>query len=144
LFIARRRDRPSESQVSPRAEWYDRNPSLQTSGWGMDASPHTLTDRFAYTVPTGKKAIVSLLSATIQRRTAATTLGLAQARITMRGTTAISALLQNNTVGEGRLIGVGTSALLSAGDQVVGSTSDDSTGGTVAYLLVAHLTAFDA
>jgi len=144
-FIARRRDRPSESQVSPRAEWFDRNPALQISGWGSDSvSPHGLTQRFSYTVPSGKKALITLMNVSIMRVLAGTTADIAQINIQLQAQVIILLEIKSNTIGDGRYVGVGTLSLLNAGQTLTGYTFDSSTGGTIAYWMELSLTTFDA
>jgi hypothetical protein len=114
-----------------------------------DASPHSPTVRITYTVPAGKKAMVELLSCRVNRVTAATTLGSAQAwwALTPSGGTEkylLMASLRTNNVGDNREHGIGATLIMLAGDALKGYTCDTSTGGTCDYFLSLKITEFDA
>jgi len=53
-------------------------------------------------------------------------------------------ILLTNNVGDHKEIGIGATFMMFAGDKILNITSDNSTGGTVAYLLAHKVTEFDA
>lgn len=145
MFIARRRDRPSEAQVSPRAEWYDRNPSDQSVGYlAVAVAPHTTTTRATYTVPTGRKAFITALHAEVYRRDAPTTAGKVYAQVFWSGVVMLKASHLNATVGSVERSSVGVDNALMAGDTVFIETCDLSTGGTMDYQVGVAIVEFDA
>jgi hypothetical protein len=136
--------------IISRPAWYDRNPSSQWLGFfNNNTPPHSDTQRWTYTVPSGKKAMLEYASAYVRRSAAATTVGRVQAsiRVTPSGggvhTITIAQILTNN-VGDSDRMDLGQGFLLFAGDKIEGYTEDTSTGGTVNILLRAKLTEFDA
>jgi len=148
-FPARRRDRPSESQASPRAEWYDRNPITKTIGYyATNVAPHSATVRATYTVPTGKKAFLDLISLVLERVTVATTVGLCTIVVRYNEGTGnwliLNARFQDNAVRASKWNNQGESGVLQASDCVDIFTSDNSTGGEMLYSACVKITEFDA
>jgi len=134
-----------------RPEWYDRNPTSKADGHATTAAPHTITERVAYTVPSGKKAIVEMVYLRIKRVTAATTAGTATSllRVTPSGGSAMSIMIaeltsSQNSVGDKETLQVSPLMTLFTGDKVSGDSLDTSTGGTVEYQARWKLTEFDA
>lgn len=129
--------------------WYDRNAeeifkSYEASG----VAPHTQATRWTYTVPDQKKACVELMLVSVDRETATTVLGTAQASIyyqTKDGVTGNLTLVSiiSDTVGEKERQVLGLSVMLLEGDTIQGLTVDNSTGGTVGYIVNAKITEFD-
>jgi len=145
LFLARRRDRPNESQVSPRALYYDRNPIARMIYYRANGvAPHAATQRASYTVPTGKKALVVGASAMMMRATAATSLG----RVHSFGGTASSIAFdcyhKNNTVDSMVTVQNPIQYPFFEGVQLSLATEDLSTGGTMDYDISTTFTEFDA
>jgi len=133
-----------------RPEYYDRNPiSRVLSGYYAAQSPHAFTERWSYTVPAGRKALVSELQLYFYRRTAATTVGLVYAYIQVNfvsGGGWVAVLVQEmvtNNVGDKDHAEVGLLLFLSAGDVIRGADADGSTGGTVSFGESATLTEYD-
>lgn len=147
-FPARRRDRPSESQASPRAEWYDRNAAPQPKTYAANnVAPHVATQRWSYTVPSGKKAWLESLFLFVIRQTAATAAGRSGCAITVTQDALMVNLLNNeftdNTVNHLKDMFATNFGILVAGNVVTGWTFDESTGGTMGYTIAAKLTQFD-
>lgn len=129
----------------PRLEWYDRNPQLRRNRYcGSSVAPHSVTERWAYTVPTGKKALIMHLFVSLVRVTAPTT-AMGSAAYTLIGDEHHAYLmLYGNTVNDGRTGMIGTSELLAAGETINAKTFDSNTGGTISYAIVCDLNEFDA
>jgi len=144
-FPARRRDRPNESQVSPRAEWYDRNPSKENIGYqGWHIAPHSETIRSQYTVPTGKKAFIGGAYASVLRYTVATLVGTAVIYLGIGAEPLVVVEHLNNTVGI-REWGLGLpSSVMLEGDNASIKTADPSNGGLMDYQAGIAIMEFDA
>jgi len=143
VFVARRRDRPSEAQVSPRAMWYDRNSTFIRKTWNGLVGPHAAVTRWTYTVPTGKKTFIGLMSLTMLRETAATTAGEALCYIRIQTQIVLCIGLFNAAVDTNRTVAASGEALLNASETIDGQTYDSSTGGTISYTSALLLTEFD-
>lgn len=133
-----------------RPAWYDRNPTQITLWYTVNIqSPHSQTQRWTYTVPSGKKAMLEALDGLICIQSAATTPGRRKIMVQLTKAGGGSAQIFNlqiitNNVGDIQTKALGTSILLLSGDTLSGFTADESTGGTVDYRLMAKLTEFDA
>lgn len=133
-----------------RPAWHDRNPIHRLNAYDASSvAPHTANNRWAYTVPTGKKAFVEYMCVTVRRDGAPTTAGLVMAYISVQPsggseTTIAYAIHLNATVGTFDKTLVGASIMLFPGDVLRGYTIDLSTGGTMALNVSAKLTEFDA
>lgn len=103
--------------------------------YAVDVSPHALTTRWTYTVPTGRAALVYAAEVLAMRYTAAITVQLIEATISVIFTTAIGVFLLSNTVGDSRHAVVSQLTPLRPGDYLTGATRDSSTGGTGAYII---------
>jgi len=128
----------------PRLEWYDRNPQATQQGYYGVIAPHADTVRATYTVPTGKKAMVTGVHGHIRRVTAATTVGLVT--INFRRQATIYQVLQHvdNNVNSMKDVSMLQTTALSAGETLSESTEDLSTGGTMELRIGRHITEFDA
>jgi len=145
VFVARRRDRPSELQVSPRAEWYDRNPNMTYQYYhGTGVAPHSVVARWSYTVPTGKKAFIESLLIMIQRTAVATSAGRFRGDIAATYPAFMKVYNYGNVVGSGESRNQGYTGCLPSGFAVSAITEDLSTGGTVDYWLDMVFCEFDA
>jgi hypothetical protein len=112
-------------------------------------APHTVTARWNYTVPSGKKAMIEFLHVRILRSTAASTAGKVTAAISITPSGASSndvmvANILTNNVGDKDALVSGATLTLLAGDKIAANTSDASTGGTIDYVLACKATEFDA
>jgi hypothetical protein len=136
--------------IISRPAWHDRNPSQQLLWYTVNgAAPHSAIDRWTYTVPTGKKAMLEALDGLICILTAATTAGRRKIYVRLTKSGGGSADIMNlqistNGVGDVQTKTLGTSLLMLQGDTITGFTADESVGGTVDYRLMAKLTEFDA
>jgi len=133
-----------------RPEWYDRNPITKIFNYnGANVAPHAITQRFTYTVPAGKKAIIEAALVYFYKRTVQTTLGLVGAYIDVNlggagAQVLLSQEMYTNNVGDKDHTELGTTMLLSAGDIIRGFTFDLGTGGGVTYILAVMVTEYDA
>jgi hypothetical protein len=133
-----------------RPAWYDRNPSSKAQYFETGGiSPHALTERWSYTVPAGKKAMVELLQVKVERRTAATTPGQAQAYVFITpygGSTRymLNAVIWTNGAGDKDVQTITGTLALYQGDVISGQTQDTSNGGTCYYFLSYKISEFDA
>ena len=129
----------------PRLEWYDRNPQPKEGGYaGSAVAPHTLTQRFTYTVPTGKKFFLENAYAYLMRYAAADAAERVMASISARGQSLAFTQIMTNAVGDKDSMNVGRSVIMQAADVLLGNTSDASTAGSVDYSLNYHGIEFDA
>jgi len=133
-----------------RPDWFDRNPTAQSGGYvASSVAPHALTQRWTYTVATGKKAILQTAICIVQRDSVASVLGAQSSymRYIPSGGSAVRPLYAyntSNTLSAAQSNNIGATMALLAGDQIDGSTLDDSTGGTGFYLTSFQGIQFDA
>lgn len=133
-----------------RPNYYDRNAtSKQSSYVGGPLAPHSVTTRWTYTVPAGKKAYVESCYVDIIRGSAATSGPSCKAfiRVTTSDST-IGTLCATggefNTLNALISQTVSNVGLLAAGDLVQSDSYDNSTGGTLYIVMTAKYTQFDA
>jgi hypothetical protein len=133
-----------------RPAWYDRNPVQKVNNYNATlVTPHSITERWSYTVPSGKKAMVEILEAEVLRAQAASTVGLAEALIALTPSggsekSVLCARIFDNTVAARSTQAIGSALLLLADDKLTGKTVDTSTGGSCDYYLAYKITEFDA
>ncbi len=132
-----------------RRDWIDRNVLSKTQAYAVGGvAPHALTQRFAYTVPAGRLAIISSASIIINRATAAGTAGLVNDIITIDdGGGQVGILycnLYSNGVGDRSMLSISPQLPIKAGWTVAGLSGDSSTGGSVLHDLTVSITEFDA
>ncbi len=133
------------SLISVRGPYYDRNPSSKGSSFSLTGTaPHAQTNRIVYSVPTGRKAIVTTGTGQIRRAVAATTVGEAQVLMAGAGGTFYVLSNKSNTVDQQLGLTVGPAESFNAADNVVVQTSDASTAGTVDYAGSIGIEEFDA
>ena len=129
----------------PRLEWYDRNPSTDVLVYSASGvAPHAVTVRATYTVPTGKKAWLSLITQSIFRATAATVVGKVTTWIWIAGAPASFLLHQDNTEAAKEHAITSAVAAVQSGQVVEIRTQDAGEGGTMDYVLSILYTEFDA
>ena len=129
----------------PRLEWYDRNPQpIEQAYWAEDLAPHTITERFSYTVPTGKRFFLENARVKVVRTAAATAVDRIIAAVQARAIEIVEVDLHKNQVGDSDGENVGRSVIMLAGEVLRAVTYDDSTGGTADYRMMAHGIEFDA
>jgi len=131
-----------------RPAWYDRNPVSKVYYYSVTQDPHTLIERFSYTCPANKKAMVEVMSCRVERRTAATTASTAMAvfNFTPSGGTGyyiLKSVIYSNGVGDKEYTALGTTLMMFAGDKIQAMDYDASTGGTVDYYHALKITEFD-
>jgi len=130
--------------------WYDRNPVNVIKAYtALTVGPHTITTRWGYTVPSGKKAFLESAVCYLRRTEVATTVGRAVGfiDITPAGQSPqyyILAEIITNNVGDSHTMTIGHAGILLAGDRIRGRTADHSTGGSLNYYVVAKIIEFDA
>jgi hypothetical protein len=136
---------------SSRLQWYDRNPTQISNGYNSIDGPHTLTQRWTYVCPAGKKVLIESLHIRICRITAAGTPAtvLAYVVYTPSGGSTYALLVvgftaSENTVGNKEAAQIGTALTLYPGDALSFLTIDGSTTGTVQHVGVYKGTVFDA
>jgi hypothetical protein len=146
-YVARRRDRA--------LPWYDRNPLNIVKVYANTVGPHASTQRWSYTVPTGRKAMMEELFDEVFRASTASANGGPTCDIyyTPSGGSQsylCESIISNVTAGAGPGTGaydktiMGQGIILYAGDNVACYTLDAGSGGTVSYICSAKLTEFDA
>lgn len=135
--------------VGRSSEMLDRNPT--TFGKYYEATgvaPHILTGRGTYTVPAGKRAIITSVMLGATRATAAAPLGEVDInfKINPGGLTQYVLKLKhiNNTVNADLARYMGCQLFMEAGDVAEITTIDTSTGGTMDYYAGFTYTEFDA
>ena len=134
----------------PRLEWYDRNPIVNHEEYfSGPIAPHAITQRWTYTVPTGKKAFLEMAACLVHRRTAATTPGWVSAELEYQpyGVGAgylLNSFFVTNNIGDKEREALGHAGVMLAGDALRGKTSDLSEGGSCDYLIISKIMEFDA
>lgn len=141
----------TSSGATNRNQWYDRNPLNVTAGSANPGVvPHANTNRFSYTVPTGRKCLVAHLWSYLDRATVATTIGehSTYIQITPNGGSAKEIartyIEGSNAIDANRQVLSNSQMLLSAGDLIVGGDMDSSTGGSLSVAAGFAATEFDA
>jgi len=138
------------SGFSPIIQWYDRNPKNVFNFYGVPGvAPHAETERWIYTVPTGKKAFVEVAMLKVLRWTASTLVNWAGASIHYLPAGGvdhplIDAWLFASALGTMETVILGQSLLMFSGDVLRGLTADSNADGTVYYFLSSKITEFDA
>ena len=132
-----------------RPSYWDRNPVTVVQNYSDVLAPHAQTTRWTTTVAAGRKMNVELANVRVVTTTVATTKGAynyASIYIVSGAVTfsLCDLLLPTNTVNAPvyfQMTGVPT---LYSGETLYGVTSDNSTGGTVQYLVAAKATDYAA
>jgi len=136
--------------IISRPAWYDRNPTVVANySLLLDQAPHASTERISYTTPAGKKAMLEVIEAEVQRSAAATTVGRAHTIFTITPSGGSESILVwariiTNGVGDRQARTIGQSVIMLAGDKLSCQTADNSTGGTCHYNIAYKITQFDA
>jgi hypothetical protein len=127
-------------------QWYDAGLAPRT--WQVvtllvyDATgiaPHTETQRWSYTTPTGKASHTRILFAAVNRRVAPTTANLFRADIRWNGSSVIGARSFRATAGDVLAVVSAAPLALRASDVLSAVTQDISTGGYVDYHIAAQI-----
>lgn len=133
-----------------RPPYYDRTPATRVNQDAQIASaPVGLTQRWTYTVPTGKKFAIGMLALLAERVTAGAPGVRIEATISIAPlgagpVVAARALLNTNGVGDRVTIAPASGLVLVATDIISGNSMDTSTGGTYSAFTSASGTEFDA
>lgn len=134
---------------SDRTAFYDRNATtILKSVVSSSVGPHGGTNRWTYTVPTGRKASVQGTRNFVQRTAAAAPVGQVQSYFNFLpaagGAGQLGVIeLFTNTVNDGADQTWSSLGDLLAGDGLTGSDSDASTGGTVTFTQTAKIVEYD-
>lgn len=136
--------------LASRPNWYDRNPSaFGFNSVRQAVAPAAPTQRFNYTVPANKKAIVEAGVASICRLTAAGVVGNVGADLTYAFNTGGTAYMPiawavNNSLGIMTRADMSLQTLMLAAETITGNDRDESTGGTCTIIISLKLTQYDA
>ena len=130
-------------------DWIERNPVDKAQYFfQLNVSPHSSTWRFDYTVPAGRKAIISGCVINLRKRTVATSEVDELVTIVKNRTTSfiyIGAIFNViNTVGQEKTMIIPLLVVLNAGEMISGATQDDNTGGAMDYFMQLSMVEFDA
>jgi len=125
--------------------WYQTNFTPVNNNYSGDSvAPHSVTDRWSYTCPAGRIAMVMLVFLEMMRQTAPTTAGQAALEMILSGTVRICDIRETtSTVGVVKYFGYGQGAILIAGQTILARTQDGSTGGGYMYTLSANVMEFN-
>lgn len=138
------------SPAASRAAWYDRNPTSEVkTAYSNRVSPHSTTTRWSYTIPAARKAIIEIISGYTYRDTAATTGAEYGINISFVPNATTGAAISNinvsdNTEGAYNYVQAMGAITMFSGDSLIGDDFDNSTGGTVSYVLSMKGTEYDA
>ncbi len=130
-----------------RPVYYDRNPLTNRISYvAGSVAPHGSTSRATYTVPTGRKAFVSLIQGELLRQTAAAPAGDAQfiVRDLTGGAHYLTQDILTNGVGDKAQAVMGANMTMLAAEVIQILTGDGSIGGTFYYSITAQSVEFDA
>ena len=129
---------------------FDRNPVQTVKSYAsFSLAPAALTSRWSYTVPAGKRAVMTSGNIFVQRNTVATSVGQNQYEIYVApvgvGATAFMQFYDSdNTLNRSLTLVISQGPLLNATDVVAAQTRDTSTGGSNNVSISATFTEFDA
>lgn len=139
------------SYAVARPAYYDRNStSLMVNGNANAVGPHAFTTRVTQTCPAGTKYLWEYAYVSIERNTAAAVSGTIYTidRVVNAAATDLVSIIATGaaypTVGGINYISTACSVSVYPGEQIQGLTRDDSTGGTVTYVIGNKLTAYSA
>lgn len=134
---------------SGRPQPWDRNATvpfaLSTSQVAI--APHAATQRWTYTVPSNRKALIMSAHAMSYRITVATTVGQVQGLVARPSTTytyIAEANYLNNAIGAQDRSDIGSGMVMLASDQLIGQDFDTSAAGTCSFEESAGVLEFDA
>lgn len=121
--------------TNPRNQWYDRNPVARRSVYAALNGPSVATQRWSYTVPSGKKFALQTAECLVNRKTVAGTPETVQNYINYSPSGSgqdsfLVSLITDNVVGSKDRGSIAGTVVLLEGDALTAFTSDASTGGT--------------
>ena len=135
------------SLAAARPAYYDRNAVSVVQSYNAVVAPHTTTSRWAYTIASGKKALIEYGQQYTYRKTVATTSLEFQAYtlLTVGGTDYVflARPVVDNTVAGGNNLQVTTQATIYAGEVLTAYTYDQCTGGTISFGITYKFTSYD-
>jgi len=125
--------------------WYQPNFLTVNKQYYANAiGPHNLTQRWIYTVPAGRIALVMGSACAIERDAATATPGTVQAYILINGITRFPYFIEvTGTTGVEKVALVGQSAILNTGETIEAYTFDLSIGGSYTYSIGANIMEFN-
>lgn len=130
-----------------KSAYYDRNPNPlgPFGGQSLGQGPTAGTQMQSITVPTGKRFYVPGGTLTVERRTAATTVGRIEIKFMTSGSILFANVVMtgNNAVGDRATSAVASGLVINAGTIVQVWRFDTSTGGTADYFWVIPVVHFD-
>jgi len=136
---------PVQGYFDPRSvPFFVREPTSEEAAFsGNNVAPHGDTLRSTYTVPTGKLAKVSDVSAFIFRRTVDSGVGNVEVIIasSVRGNMALIKMRDNTLGANQRLSQNGD--FLESGEAITINTEDDGTDGRIDYRVMVSATEFE-
>lgn len=138
------------SLASARPAAFDRNPVQTIKQYAaFSVAPHVYTTRWTYTVPAGKRAVMTSAHMWSQLYIAATVVGQRQGDISIAPlgvsqTAVINYYDTDNTANRQIQTYLSQGPLLNATDVITAQTRDSSTGGAVNLSMSATFTEFDA
>ncbi len=131
-----------------RGQYYDRNPVPQLEQDESAYAPHGETERWSYTVPSGKRAYIETLFLYVRRTSVATTVGYANVyvRYLPAGGSQVLLLmaeLYDNNMGANAIQHGTQFGLINPGDKLLAITRDTSMGGVINPTVSAKIIEFD-
>ena len=132
------------SYAVARPAYYDRSAASAVAYYAANVAPHLITTRWTTTVAAGKKQFVEFGRTSIYRSALATTAGLYESNISIAGISLTSSVANSVTVGTLVALTVTGAITLYAGDSIIGTTVDESVGGTVFFIAGYRATEFAA
>lgn len=131
-----------------RSGWEDRNPTVIWKYFGLTGvSPHTLTQRWIYTVPANRRAFIYSLYIFYERATVATTVGRYGGHFGADDGVTTPAFIQtytrDNTVGFIKDAALSPVGFMESSAHIQFYTTDTSTGGTVDFFGTLMALEFD-
>jgi hypothetical protein len=132
-----------------RPNYYDRNAAGTSVRYiASGVAPHAQTIRWTVTISSGQKAFAEMVGVRIAPTTVATVFGAAEAGVdTISGGVNSTIIYIQQKMSAALTVlyaAYPLSVTLYAGDQLVGFTSDGSTGGTALYIVDSKYTTFSA
>lgn len=132
-----------------RPAYYDRNAVVVVNAYAATVGPHVTTTRWAYTVPTGKKAFWNSAQVSATRVTVAAPVGEVDIRIRVTppggaGGQILGVTFWKNAIGDEMHAELATAEVMIASNVIEGITVDSGTGGTNTIRNTSQFTEFDA
>jgi len=125
--------------------WYQTNFTTDNKRYGSGSvAPHALTNRWTYTVPADRIARIMGSYCMLMRDSAPTSASYAVSAILVASAVYLPYLVEiTSATYVPRLMGYSESAIVRAGETIVGQTADVSVGGTYSYEVDVNIMVFD-